>query len=106
MKTMWHISRWGDLSPVEVVRETEKTVWTVNGRRQAKKADYNTMIFDKKSEAIEYYLDRIDRKAKQLREDLSNCVDEMEKYKRMLYLVMGEENAEGLDKPEEEGGIT
>ena len=96
MKTMWHISRWGDLSPVEVVRETEKTVWTVNGRRQAKKADYNT-IFDKKSDAVWWYLDRLKNKRMRLKQDLESCITEIGEYEARHKKAV---EAELLDKPE------
>ena len=97
MKIMWHISRWGDLSPVKVVRETEKTVWTVNGRRQAKKADYYTMIFDKKSEAIEFYINSINRKIDHMCDQLNYCRADLEKYRMKLDAALAEEQ-KTLDK--------
>jgi hypothetical protein len=46
---------WKDITPVEITRETESTVWLTNGHRAQKKGpDYD--YFDTHEEAVQFVL--------------------------------------------------
>ena len=92
MTTKYEVSSWKatEIKPVEVERETEKTVWVKDpptrwsaGSVRQRRKDAGTPIFDTYDEALEWLIARSTRRHENLTRQLNNVVDELHALNRM-----------------------
>lgn len=92
MTTKYEVSSWNatEITPVEVERETEKTVWVkypptkwVAGRVRQRRKDAGTPIFDTYDAALDWLTARATRRHETLTHQLANAVDTLHKLNLM-----------------------
>lgn len=92
MTTKYEVSRWRatEIKPVEVERETEKTVWVKDpptrwsaGSVRQRRKDASNPIFDTYDEALEWLIARSIRRHETLTRHLNDVVDALHALNRM-----------------------
>ena len=92
MTTKYEVSSWKatEIKPVEVERETEKTVWVKDpptrwsaGSVRQRRKDAGTPIFDTYDEALEWLIARATRRHENLAHQLNDAADNLRTLNRM-----------------------
>lgn len=92
MTTKYETSRWRstDITPVEIVKETDKTVWVKipptkwsAGRVDQRRKDSSSPIFDTYDEALEWLIARTTRRHESLARQLGDVANDLLALNRM-----------------------